>query len=41
MPTDVHQFLQVLLTTLMPPILLKWLLGRYPHRMRQPEAGQG
>jgi len=31
----------IVLTTLLPPILLKWLHGRYPHRMRQPNAGQG
>lgn len=41
MPTDVHKFLQVPLTTLMPPILLKWQYGRCPHRMRQLGAGQG
>ncbi len=31
----------IVLTTLLPPLLLKWLHGRYPHRMRQPKAGQG
>lgn len=31
----------IALTTLLPPILLKWLHGRYPHRMRQQKAGQG
>lgn len=31
----------IVLTTLLPPILLKWLHGRYPHKMRQPKAGQG
>jgi Kef-type K+ transport system membrane component KefB len=28
----------IVLTTLLPPLLLKWLHGRYPHKMRQHKA---
>jgi Kef-type K+ transport system membrane component KefB len=31
----------IVLTTLLPPLLLKWLHGHYPHKMRRPQAGQG